>query len=300
MENSTDFPLTAPCNTRDVREDKRGHQLLLDYIMISFIGADEVEICEYLFDHLTDDFVTMESSMRGFRHVLSNGSLFIHYDNKGSKDVVVLEIRGRGCRYLEQQPDHSWKEFFQCVVEAPNHINVELYAFKRLDIAIDSFNNNVLTPKRVWDYQRKNLITSRMRSIRFVKEYRVKSGDLSGDSVYLGKRSSDLSILVYDKRLESGAESVWYRTELRLRNSWGSKAVSSIAGPSFSFEKFVADTLRFNVQFRSSLHKRSELRRQSLAAWYLKYLACIEKLELCGLNSSLDPKAGDPSVDSRK
>lgn len=293
MENSNDFPLTAPCNTRDVRENKRGHQLLLDYILVSFVGADAVEICEYLFDCLMDDFVTMDSTMRGFQHVLSSGSLFIHYDNKGTKDVVLLEIRGRGCRYFEQQPDHSWRVFFQRVVETPKHLNVERYAFKRLDIAIDSFNSDALTPKRVWDYQRKNLITSRMRSIRFVKEHRIKSGDLSGDSVYLGKRSSDLSILVYDKQLESGTESVWYRTELRLRNSWGSKAASSIAGPSFSFAKFVADTLRSNVQFRSSIHKRSELRRQPLATWYLKYLACIERLELYGLNGSSESKAGD-------
>lgn len=300
MENSNDFPLTAPCNTRDVRENKRGHQLLLDYILVSFVGADAVEICEYLFDCLMDDFVTMDSTMRGFQHVLSSGSLFIHYDNKGTKDVVLLEIRGRGCRYLEQQPDHSWRVFFQRVVGMPKYVPMERYAVKRIDIAIDSFTSDTLTPTRALSYLKKTLITSRFQIGRTVHEYRIKSTELSGDSFYLGKRSSDLSILVYDKRLESGTESVWYRTELRLRNVWGMKVVAALVDTSLSFAEFVADTLRSNVQFRSSIHKRSELRRQPLAAWYLKYLACIKKLELCGLNSSLEPKAGDPDVDSRK
>lgn len=277
--------MTSPrptSNTRELGVDT----LSLDYIMISFIEANAEEICDYLFDFLFEDFDNMDSSMRGFSRVLTNGSLFLHYDNKGSKSVVVLEIRGRGCRYLEQQPDHSWLEFFQRIVEAPNHVLLERYAVKRIDVAIDSHTSDTLTPARALSYLKKNLVTSRFQTSRTIHEYRIKNKELSGDSFYLGKRSSDLSILIYDKQLESGVGTVWYRTELRFRNLWGMKAISTLVDTSVSFSKFIADTLGANVQFRSSVHKRSELRRQPLAAWYSKYLVYIENQSLYKLNRS--------------
>lgn len=273
-------PPRPTSNTSDLGVEN----ILLDYIMISFIEANVEEICAYLFGDIFEYFDNKDSSMRGFRRVMTNDLLFLHYENKGSKSVVVLEIRGRGCRYLEQQYAHSWMEFFQRVVEIPKHIALERYAIKRVDVAIDIFTSDTLTPARALSYLKKNLVTSRFQTSRTIHEYRIKSTELSGDSFYLGKRSSDLSILIYDKKLESGAESVWYRTELRFRNSWGMKTVLALVDTSVSFSMFVADTLKSNVQFRSSVHKRSELRRQPLATWYSKYLVYIENQSLYKLN----------------
>lgn len=277
VDESEMLPSLSPIsNTRDLR----GENMLVDYLIVSFVGAIAEEVCIYLFGDLFGNFDKMDSSMRGFKHVLSNGLLFIHYDNKGPKDVVVLEIRGRGCRFLEQLPNHSWQVFFQHVVEIPKHVELERCSFKRIDVAIDSFTKETLTPTRALRYLKKNLVTSRFQTGRTIHEYRIKSSELSGESFYLGKRSSDLSILIYDKRFESGTEYCWYRTELRFRNAWAMKVVSVIGNPDSSFPKFVADSLKSNVQFRSSAHKRSELRRQPLAVWYLKYLTYIETQDL--------------------
>ncbi|MGX7216019.1 replication initiation factor domain-containing protein, partial [Enterococcus raffinosus] len=62
--------------------------MTIDYIMISFVCASVSDVCSYLFAHLIDDFKVVDSSMRGFQNVLTNGVIFVHYENKGTKPVV--------------------------------------------------------------------------------------------------------------------------------------------------------------------------------------------------------------------
>ncbi|REC33582.1 replication initiation protein [Enterococcus pseudoavium] len=278
------------------------YRLLIDYVLVSFVGTSSAAgICHYLFAYLADFEVSETSYMRGFGRVLSNGKIHFHYENKDARDVTLMEIRGGGCRFLEEQDAHSWHSFFEQVTKVGEVIELDHFAFKRIDIAIDVFkSNNALTPVRALNYLKKNLITSRFHTSRTIHEYRIKNGKLSGESFYFGKRSSDLSILIYDKRLESRSEeNIWYRTELRMRNSWGMKTITTILNPQVSFSKFVAETLKSNIQFRSSVHKRSELRRRPLAVWYLNYLSYVERQGLHGLNKP-EVEAGDPNVDSRK
>ena len=259
--------------------------MVLDYIMITFICASASDVCGYFFTSLIDDFKVVDSNMRGFKSVLTNGEVFVHYDNKGEKSVVLLEIRSTGCRFLEQQEGHSWQSFFQQLSMISMHVPIERYSVKRLDIAIDSFSKETLSPSRAERYLKKQLVTSRFRTSRTIKEYRTKTADLIGDSIYFGKRTSDLSVIVYDKQLESKYVSCWFRTEIRFRNLWGERLMTALLNQPDKFSDFIADVLKANIQFRSSIHKRSEVRRQPLAKWYLQYLSYAQRQVLYGLDS---------------
>lgn len=259
--------------------------MTIDYIMISFVCASVSDVCGYLFAHLIDDFKVVDSSMRGFQNVLTNGVIFVHYENKGTKPVVLLEIRSAGCRFLEEQADHSWRNFFQQLMMIAKHVSIERYSIKRMDVAIDSYTKETLSPTRAESYLKKRLVTSRFRVSRTIKEYHVKTAEVTGDSIYFGRRTSDLYIIVYDKQLESDSDSCWFRVELRFRNLWGTKVMAALLGQPDTFSEFIADVLEANIQFRSSIHKRSEVRRQPLAKWYLDYLSYVRRQNLYGLNS---------------
>ncbi len=259
--------------------------MVLDYVIISFVRASVSDVCGYLFDYLIDDFIVTDSNMRGFQRVLTNGVIFVHYDNKGTKPVVLLEIRSAGCRFLEEQVGHSWLNFFQQLTMIAKHVSIERYSVKRLDVAIDSFSKETLTTNRAERYLKKELLTSRFRISRTIKEYHVKTAEVTGDSIYFGKRTSDLHIVVYDKQLESGSDSCWFRVELRFRNLWGEKVLAAILDQPDRFSEFIANVLKTTIQFRSGVHRRSEVRRQPLAKWYVEYLSYVRRQTLYGLNS---------------
>lgn len=269
--------------------------MTIDYIMISFVCASVSDVCGYLFAHLIDDFKVVDSNMRGFQNVLTNGVIFVHYENKGTKPVVLLEIRSAGCRFLEEQADHSWRNFFQQLTMIAKHVSIERYSIKRIDIAIDSYTKETLSPTRAESYLKKRLVTSRFRISRTIKEYHVKTAKVTGDSIYFGKRTSDLYIIVYDKQLESDSDSYWFRVELRFRNFWGEKVVAAILDQPDRFSEFIADVLKTTIQFRSGVHRRSEVRRQPLAKWYLDYLSYVRRQNLYGLNSC--EKKGGATLD---
>ena len=200
--------------------------------------------------------------------------------NKGVKDTVLMEIRSNGCRFLEQETEHSWLFFFQQLSEIADTVSLERFNVKRIDIAVDSFSKETLTPTRALDYLKRKLVTSRFQTSRLINEFRIKTTDVIGESLYFGKRTSDLSVLIYDKRLETKGETEWFRTEIRFRNSRAVKLLSALLNQPENFGAFVAEVLERNIQFRSSYHMRSELRRQPLAKWYQTYLTYVKNQKL--------------------
>lgn len=261
--------------------------MLIDYVLISFIQTDVTSISEYFFPYLPNDWEVLDSHVRGFQKMYTNRKIFFHYDNKGVKDTVLMEIRSNGCRFLEQETEHSWFFFFQQLSEIANTVFLERFNVKRIDIAVDSYFKETLTPARALAYLKRRLVTSRFQTSRLINEFRIKTTEVIGDSLYFGKRTSDLSVLIYDKQLETKGESEWFRTEIRFRNSWAVKLLSALLDQPENFGTFVAEALGQNIQFRSGYHKRSELRRKPLAKWYQSYLTSIKQQRLYGLNINL-------------
>lgn len=256
--------------------------IIVDYLVISFIGTDVYDVSHYLFSNdFLEDFYTIESNVKGFQWVFTNGKIFFHYLNEGEKDVVLLEVKSKGCRYLEDRPNHSWKYFFKVLSEVSDTLLIEKFNVKRLDIAIDSFDSKGLTTDRLQTYFQRKLLSSRFRTVKFIREYQINSGSSTGDSIYLGSRLSDLSILVYDKKLESDTtREKHFRTEIRFKNDRGKQAMYTLLDDSLSFSNFIVSILRSKLQFRSSTSKNKEIRRRPLAKWYEDYLSYVKNMTL--------------------
>lgn len=248
--------------------------LLIDYVQVSIDAVEISDLIEWLFAGVLNpsDFFEMRSHVRGFSKVLSNGTVFFHFDNEGQKPIVLLEIKSSGCRALESNISWTWSLFFQKLTRLGELFPQVTYRIKRIDIAIDTFTEDLLTTSRVQWYQNKKLVTSRMQTLRIVRSYKVNGNVMTGDSIYFGRRTSDFSIIVYDKKLEAKSENTWYRTEMRLRGSQAFQFVEELLHGPDSVSDFLSKKLKTNLQFRSHLHKRSELRRRDLAAWYVIYL----------------------------
>lgn len=253
-----------------------GNNMLLDYVSIGFVSYDVQELMEYLFYDNKSTFGIIDSFLSSYSKVLTNDYINFHYEDNKNKGLIYLDIKGQGCRYLENQPNHTWKEFFIKLSQVGEHTSVSEYSVKRIDIAVDSFKKDTLTPKRVSNAISAGLLTCRWQTGKEVNEVQLGSGKLSGQSYYLGKRESEKSLLVYDKKLETGRTDIdyWFRVELRFRKSSANQMMMAILEED-NLTEVIVKLLRQYVQFRSKNHAIKEIRRRKLASWYETYLLYV-------------------------
>lgn len=106
--------------------------------------------------------------------------------------------------------------------------------FTRIDLAIDNIGDLYYSCDEVYQKLEDKLFVSRFRSYGRRASAQLKDGEKEGDTVTLGKRSSDTFLRVYDKGLEYKAKhgtdfsSPWVRWELELKNDRANVAVKKI------------------------------------------------------------------------
>ncbi|WP_427813296.1 replication initiation factor domain-containing protein [Enterococcus sp. 22-H-5-01] len=268
--------LSTTSNTVLTREPDREKTLLIDYLSVSFIDAAVADVANYLFPNL--DLLVQKSFANGFATVLTNGKIFLHYGS--DNDVVLLVIQSKGCRFLESLPLYTWQTFLQKLFDIDKYIEIDHFNFKRFDIAVDSFVKDTLTPNRVRRSFSSGLITSRFHTIRLIEEATISSKTSKGDSIYFGSRSSDLYLVIYNKALESRIQGEWFRTEIRCKNEQANRLIVTLLDEPEDFSTCVADLLQNRIQFRSSVHRKSEIRRSIFAVWYSRYLKYLRQQSL--------------------
>ena len=103
----------------------------------------------------------------------------------------------------------------------------------RLDLAIDDRNPYFTLPElqNILEEQR---FVSKFRSWQLVKDC-TTSNELTGCTIYLGSRRSDIMLRVYDKQLEQIAKGVegadeqpWVRWELELKNEYANIVLTDL------------------------------------------------------------------------
>ena len=106
--------------------------------------------------------------------------------------------------------------------------------FTRIDLAIDNIGDLYYSCDEVYQKLEDKLFISRFRYYSRTAPAKLKDGEKEGDTINLGKRSSDTLLRIYDKKLEQkvnhGIEfpKPWARWELELKNDRANVAVKKI------------------------------------------------------------------------
>ena len=94
----------------------------------------------------------------------------------------------------------------------------------RLDLAIDNVQHIYYRLQELDDIWKSRRCCAHFRTFKRILE-RDSSGEITGDTIYFGSRSSDLMVRVYDKQLEnrlrhpeSPVDDEWIRWELELKD----------------------------------------------------------------------------------
>jgi len=203
----------------------------------------------------------MEKPHFGYKHgYYIDEHIFLNYGgflNKREKFPLTFEMSGQGCRTFEIMGG-DWIELFQYFQEfGSDDLNVG-----RIDIAIDDFDGEVITPYQILPYIVQNEVVTQFRS--YDVHYGGTLGNdsvTSGFTITLGMRGRN-QLQIYDKRLERDAKDqpdkdtpVWYRYEMRFvkekaRQVMDLYTASVINNDSSTFMKYAKQLLLASLELK--------------------------------------------------
>lgn len=211
---------------------------------------------------------------------------------KGSSDLHDYIFTGVGCSDLAEKIGGKWLDLFKYLKDFG--VN-----FRRIDIALDDFNNPALIdfPRIERKLQRKEFRSSK-RQYNILRDVST-SGELAGESVYLGSRGgSNHSLLrIYQKYLqmvgkheesqmplEALKSGSWIRWELEITKDKANAMINLILRNQ-SISKSYYSILRDVVEFVNPIKTKSgqvqkNKARWPVCRWWLDFLHGVEKAKL--------------------
>lgn len=238
-------------------------KIIIDWLQFTLLRDDGLEIVFKILRLNPADFERLDKGGLGYKDQLINNNVRIYYNGNIGMGINT-SISGKGCRYMESQGISLWSLVFR--LAQSTKINIT-----RLDLALD-------TSVKLIDRIRKSIDTkkyiSKSRSISYI----CKSGKDSTrtETIYLGSRSSDLMIRIYDKAVEQGLDDVvWERWEIVLKKDKIKEAIPLL-------KKDISHTFRniLYTYFRPIKKIESNKSRSLVEKWYIKFLGTVEKISL--------------------
>lgn len=239
------------------------YKIIIDWLQFTLLKDDGLKIVFRILRLNPADFEKLDKGGLGYKDQLINNNVRLYYNGNPGMGINT-SISGKGCRYMESQGINLWSLVFRLAQSA--RINIT-----RLDLALDT--DIKLIDKIRASIDSKKYI-SKSRSISYI----CKSGKDSTrtETIYLGSRSSDLMIRIYDKAIEQDLEGIdWERWEIVLKKE---KIIEAIP----LLKKDISQAFKniLYTYFRPIKKIESNKSRSKVESWYLKFLGKVEKISL--------------------
>ena len=226
------------------RVDYNGMLASIDYLEFTVFDMDYIFVVQNVLELSLTDF---EDTGRG-AGVYSKMSRFIWGDVRilhGSQEPdrmgIHVTIPGEGCRSL-----------FSHIKPSDLIRNILTYNCKvtRIDLALDNIGDIYFYPYEIRQFVHDGLVKSRWRSFETIQVCSIQSAELTGDTVYLGSRTSDLFCRIYDKTLEriyrkddKDLPEHWVRWELVCKDDRAQVACEQLLNTGFAIGKIFSGVL---------------------------------------------------------
>lgn len=187
---------------------------------------------------------------------------------------ICLDMSGQGCREFESIAGNDWLKFLYSICDRDFRTVIT-----RLDLAYDD-HIGTLDLYRIAGDVRDRYYTSPSKKSQIIwSDDQVN--DVKGLSVYIGSKSSDVLIRIYDKAAERefGPERHWVRCELQLRHERCISATAEILKQQH-VGRTASGILRNYLQFREPVTSDENKSRWPIADYWDKVLLDMEKVSL--------------------
>ena len=199
------------------------NKILFDYFSFTIKNVEPEDVISMLGlegIQFTDNF-----GARGYSHRYYYDGVSIMF---GSRDHVWCEMSGQGCRVFETYGTSDW---FGLAYQVLNNDNAHM---TRIDIAYDDFNG-LLDLDSIKDDVKNNCWISRANSISVIEDF--SRYGLSGSTVNIGQRGSNVSCRIYDKAKERNRDDIdhWVRCELQIRHKHADNFIKYLLSDNFNY-----------------------------------------------------------------
>ena len=187
---------------------------------------------------------------------------------------ICLDISGQGCREFENVEGNDWLKFLHDICDRDFKTTIT-----RLDLAYDD-HIGVLDLYRIANDVKERRYTSPSKKAQIIwSDDQVN--DVNGLTVYIGSKSSDVMVRIYDKAAERefGTERHWVRVELQLRHDRCIAAAAEILKQQH-IGRTVSGILRNYLLFREPSGTDDNKSRWPVADYWDKVLLDMERVRL--------------------
>ena len=153
------------------------------------------DLLEYI-NFPKDNFIQLPKGLYGYRSMIKHEEFPIYIMFDGSESMAIhVRISGSAIDFFLD----NWK----CDAQTGITKISEIGDFTRLDIALDDYGGEYFRIPNIYRYLRSDSYIAKFRHYSIVRMYDTESNSKTGDTIYLGKRSSNIFFRIYDKRLET-------------------------------------------------------------------------------------------------
>jgi len=268
VASSEDVETGAPsCSDTGAQNTGGADLAFIDWLSFTFpVGATVEQVLSVLG---SEGWMLMPSGRFGYRGHYRRGNVSVLFD--GSADMGVhVDISGKGCREIEGAAWFpGWQEWLGWLLE------FEEVSVTRLDLAFDD-HDLILSMDEIRQSLLDGRIVSRWKTGRYMQEVGISTGGVESDTVYLGSRSSDTMLRLYDKGKQLGTES-FVRCELETKRKKAQQAARLVVERGMSVFAAVLSSL---VDFKASEQKDVNRSRWQTASWWARFVGAVEKVRL--------------------
>lgn len=272
---------------------KNGLVAVIDWLSFTDVSNTILESSLGEFGFAREEFMEAEKGAFGYKKMLlhKGSTLRVLYDG-GDGMGIHWDCSGSSIRELF---NHFRENMMQDTPFGPG-IDMDIDVLKemlkvikmighvtRLDLAIDDKENPHYTLPELQEVLEEQRFVSKFRTWRMIKDC-TTSGQLTGATLYLGSRQSDIMLRIYDKQLEQIAKGIegavgvsWVRWEMELKNEYANLALTDL------LEGKDVGSLCFGIlsnYFRIINNDDSNKSRCSMDVKWEKFLGEVAKVQL--------------------
>lgn len=238
-------------------------KIIVDWLQFTLLRDDGLDIVLKILKQNKEDFETLDKGGLGYKRQIYNNNIRIYFEGMRGMGICT-SISGKGCRYMEAQGQVLWKLIFRLARSVKINIT-------RIDLALDTSVNLINKVRQSVD---KKKYISKSRNISYI--CKSLENETRTETIYIGSRSSDLMIRLYDKAVEQKIDGIdWERWEIVLKKKKIKEVIPYL-------EKDISETFRdiLFTYFRPITQVDSNKSRSKICKWYLDFLGKVKKISL--------------------
>lgn len=224
----------------------------------------------------------------------------------GREDMnICIVLSGSACRELEKH--YSWEKLFRFIKLYQTHSKtgeyIPNYNVTRIDYSYDFYNWEFELTDKIEKYYLNNCYTSYFREITRMDK-KSNKGILKGKSIRWGRKSSDFTVLFYNKLLERNCSDhiidssvkSWHRMECSFNHTMGMILFDWLVTPTIDVSKevsqYIYKYIDFKVKCKGYTKESKNLNKVQTCRWWLNTLDTTIKSDLTKVayQSSIDKK----------